>query len=449
MVKDRSASPIHIVFAADAGYVPWAGVMLASVLRFDHGARLHVHALADGVRAVPLRPLAAMVKAAGARFSVHDAGPLCAAQADRLRRGDYISRATYARFFLGDLLPAAVSRAIYLDVDTLCRASLRDLWDFDLAGAVAAVVRDAASVPDAVGYLAGMASETRARHARRLDLPADATYFNAGIMLIDVGQWRAAEIGQLALQWIAANPDRAELADQDGLNRVLHGRVVRLDDAWNVLAQWAWQEPADSVKILHFAGPDKPWQADYTAHGGAEWRAVKAASPFRDVPLVEPKASATATPPPDEGARRLRVRGVSGTSGCMAGEAIGTVRLARLPSGRSGVAIGLREAALPPGAYTLELVMAEITDRAGNAAADRKWMRFEVCAGIRSLAALELDVMPGTALCEMPVTLAFVLAGPARMLTCWLATSGGVGAKLRVDITLTRLADAWRTALAG
>jgi hypothetical protein len=310
-------------------------------------------------------------------------------------------------------------------------------------------VRDTATVSDAVGYIALAARELRARNARRLELPPDDSYFNAGIMLIDVGRWRAADIGRLALQWTAANPDRAELSDQDGLNRVLYGRVVRLDDAWNVLAQWAWQEPADGVKILHFAGPDKPWQADYTAHGSGEWRAVKAASPFRDVPLVEPEASAAATPPPDEGARRLRVRGVSGTSGCMAGEAIGTVRLARLPSGRSGVTIGLRETALPPGSYTLALVMAEITDKSASAAEYRKWMRFEVCAGTRSLATLELDVVAGMALREMPVSVGFVLLGPARMLTCWLAASGGVGAKLRADMTLTRLPDAWRTALAG
>ncbi len=439
------------MFAADAGFLAWAGVMLASALRFDHGARLHIHMLADGVDPGAVAPLAAMATGAGALFSVHDVGHRCAARAAGLPLGAHLSRATYARFFLGDLLPAEVARVIYLDVDVLCRAPLRNLWSFDLGGAVAGVALDCATRGDAVGYLAHLARAAQSRNARRLGLPEDGRYFNAGVMLIDLGLWREERVGERALAWTAAQGDRVDQADQDGLNVILRGRVAWLDDGWNVLSQWTWQEPCERVKILHFAGPDKPWHADYTGYGNAAWQAAKAASPFRDAPLVMLGPSGTpggtARVAANDGVRCLRVRGVSGQ---VEGDIVGNVGIAHRIAGRSGVCVYRREATLPPGAYTIMFVMGLIADASGEpAAGERKRVRFEITASDRSLATLELDVAPGTALRHMPVTLGFVLPGPARILGCWLSTWAGARAELLMDITLTRQPDAWVAALAG
>jgi lipopolysaccharide biosynthesis glycosyltransferase len=71
-----------------------------------------------------------------------------------------------------------------------------------------------------------------------------------------------------------------QYADQDALNCVLRGRFAMLDDGWNRLSRWCKEDPGPDAKILHFAGPEKPWHADYRGIGSTEWRAVHAASPF-------------------------------------------------------------------------------------------------------------------------------------------------------------------------
>ena len=67
---------------------------------------------------------------------------------------------------------------IYLDADTLVVASIRALWDLPLQGApVAAVsnVTEAAMQP----------------HLAALGFVEPASYFNAGVLLIDLDRWRS------------------------------------------------------------------------------------------------------------------------------------------------------------------------------------------------------------------------------------------------------------------
>jgi lipopolysaccharide biosynthesis glycosyltransferase len=423
--------PIHVVFSADAGYAAWAGVMVGSVLRFDHGAALHLHMLADRVDPAALRRIAAMAAAKGALLSVYHVGRLLAVAAARLPSCLHLSRATYARLFAADLLPHSVERAIYLDVDVLCRGALGALWAVDLGDAVAAAARDQESPLDPVGDLAAISRAGRDVHARRLALPEDGDYFNAGIMLIHLGRWRDAGIGPASVWWTATHPNLVKVADQDALNCVLRGRVIWLDGCWNVQAILLWQEPGDDVRMLHFAGPDKPWHAAYQGYGAAEWRAVLAASPFHDTPLADGPAS---------DARALLIRGVSA-----AVETTGIVAL--LPAhftAEQTVVLRRPEAALPPGAYTVMVPMEVIADEAARPApSGGKRARFEVCVMTRSLATLDVEVLPGMRLRAVPVTLGFVLAGPVRFLTCRLSVSDGVCAESTLRVVLTRLPDGW------
>lgn len=454
-VRAMPRSPIRILCSADAAYAPWVGVMLASVLRFEHGAALHIHLLSDGIDAPTLRRLAAMAQDRHAGFSVHDAAPLLAARPDRRALATHVSRATYGRLHCADLLPPEADRVVHLDVDTLCRGTLRELWEIDLGDAPAAAVRDCAIGVDPVGDLAAAARMERDQHADRLRLPRDGSYFNAGVMLIDMARWRAEGIGTAAAAWTEANRQVGVLEDQDGLNCVLHGRIVWLDDRWNWLAGWAWREPTDDIRIVHYAGPDKPWHAGYQGKGAAEWLAAKAASPFRDAPLAngEPHVAwgftgRTYSPSllatqGDALCLRLRPTGGARTETLDGAEVIGN------DPDRSDVFVFGPHVGLPPGAYMVALHLALLQDVAPSDTGARKLIRFQIghLHGTRTIAMLEFAVPPHVALRDMPVTLDFVLPGPALDIECWLQASPGVCAKLRADIVITRKRDRWRRAL--
>ena len=69
---------------------------------------------------------------------------------------------------------------------------------------------------------------------RLLKLPAEAAYFNSGVLLINLDGWRSRDLGREILDWIAANPDKITLADQDAINAVLWQAITPLPDCWNL-----------------------------------------------------------------------------------------------------------------------------------------------------------------------------------------------------------------------
>ncbi len=433
---------IEVLCAADAGYAAWVGVMLASLLRFDHRVRLHL--LADGIGAAALDRIAKV----GAEVVVHDVAALLDAHAAELPLAQHLSRAAYARIFFADILPAAVSRVIYLDPDILCRFPLAELWAFDLDGAVAAAARDCAIGEDEWGDLAACARMARDRHAHRLGLPEDGGYFNTGVMLIDVARWREERIGPRTAAWIRANPGLVQLADQDALNCVLRGRVARLPDGWNWLAAWAWREPGADIRIVHFAGPDKPWHADYAGHAAAEWRRVKAASPFRGLRLLRRDGSAMPA------VRRLaahlrrgdtRVRRRLFPTPSAKIETQDAIELFCNDPDRAEVYVNGPYLKLPPGAYDAEFLLWLLQDLPGEGADQRKFVRFEISllGSHKSIARLEIDVPPGAVLRRMPVSLSFVLPGPVHDLECYVYASADVRSEVRSVVQITRRMTAW------
>jgi lipopolysaccharide biosynthesis glycosyltransferase len=157
----------------------------------------------------------------------------------------------YARFACGTILPPSCRRAIYLDVDITVVADVGELHEMDMNGApIGAVV----------------------------DTCGNETYFNSGVLLMDLGQFRSRYEGELFD--MQKNMPSAKYPDQDVLNKVFHGKWYGLDPSWNFRSYWRWVFPDEvhcshdfcpfglyggwsrPARIIHFACPEKPWQAE-------------------------------------------------------------------------------------------------------------------------------------------------------------------------------------------
>ena len=161
---------------------------------------------------------------------------------------------TYFKLFLTELLPADITRAVWLDCDLLVLDDLSVLWDTDLRGFAAAAVQDKL-VPRA---------SSRGGIARRAEvgISDDAKYFNAGVMLIDLPRWRAERVTARALDHLTRRWKSVVFWDQEGLNVALTGRWLELDAKWNYnVSLPSNRRRADEPVpgILHFAGMLKPW----------------------------------------------------------------------------------------------------------------------------------------------------------------------------------------------
>ena len=160
---------------------------------------------------------------------------------------------TYFKLFLTDLLPADVTRAVWLDCDVLVRGDLGELWKTELAGCDAAAVQDQL-VPLASSF-GGIA-----RH-RELGI-SDSRYFNAGVMVIDLVAWRNQRVTARALEYLKRSWKSVVFWDQEGLNVALAGRWSELPAKWNHNVSLPFNRTRALHRppsILHFAGMLKPW----------------------------------------------------------------------------------------------------------------------------------------------------------------------------------------------
>ena len=244
---------IHCAFASSESYWQHLGVAITSMLAASPSRSFDVHIVHDGVGAENLAKMEGAVAIPGrvqVSFHKFDSAPY-----RHFRLHEHLTLVTYFRLFLGEILPAEIDRVLFIDADVVVLDDVGPLWDTDLEGKLVA------AAPDPFG------SENE-----RLGLPPDYTYFNSGVLLIDLGGWRATGIFPDFMHYIEVNHERAHYLDQDALNGVLFERVKYLDYRWNFQARTGAEHVAKlgydrqgfaalrkRPGIVHFTSSRKPW----------------------------------------------------------------------------------------------------------------------------------------------------------------------------------------------
>lgn len=162
---------------------------------------------------------------------------------------DYLTKETYYRIAIPRLLPSHVTKAIYLDCDMIVEQDIAKLWRTDLGKYWLAAV-DTSDLWDAKG---------RRRRTRRIELPADSPYFNAGVLYINIKQWRKHQVMEQLIAFIAHPPHPLKYMDQDALNAVVHRKWIKLHPKWNCTTRRLREKPPKKAAIIHFTGRRKPW----------------------------------------------------------------------------------------------------------------------------------------------------------------------------------------------
>jgi lipopolysaccharide biosynthesis glycosyltransferase len=185
---------------------------------------------------------------------------------------DQLSRTTYARQDMGDLLPANLDRVIYLDSDMLVLSDLVDLWEVDVGGYALLATRHWV-IPTVSSRLTGVNSTWSI-----LDIDPDAPYFDAALLVVDLMQWRQLCLTQKMMDYLRAYSHTLKSPNQDVMNAVIAGHWNALEADWNVSVPLLRnpeyisgsvrsvlgldpQALRKTGRILHFWGPRKPWNA--------------------------------------------------------------------------------------------------------------------------------------------------------------------------------------------
>ena len=252
---------INIVLASDNNYAQHVAVVVASVV-CKTKEKVNIHLLSDGISKERLALIAETARALGSTLSVYDMSSYeCF---DNLFTSGHISKAAYFRLDIANILPKAVTKIIYMDVDLLVLQDISKLWHYDMQG------KPLAAVPD-YGIMASKRLMKQKHEV--IGLPLDSLYFNSGVVIMDLEQWRKHDYAKQVIELAAVG--NLPHHDQDALNKVFLGNWTALPMKWNVippvfnlfskilfnsnLCKNAIAARKDKA-ILHFAGRYKPWE---------------------------------------------------------------------------------------------------------------------------------------------------------------------------------------------
>ncbi len=188
----------------------------------------------------------------------------------RLKAKEHITTETFYRFLILDILKK-YPKVVYLDSDMIIRKDVAELYRIELGDTLIAAAMD----PDFIGQYNGANCETRTYCENILKLKDPYTYFQAGVLVLNVAELnKVITVEQL---FDMSDTGIYKYSDQDILNIVCENRVTYLDMSWNLLTDcdhYRWNHvikyaPVSVLEeyekarkhpyIVHYAGFLKPW----------------------------------------------------------------------------------------------------------------------------------------------------------------------------------------------
>ena len=170
----------------------------------------------------------------------------------------HLTAASLLRLRLPSVLDG-IDRVIYLDCDLVVLNDITTLYDTDLLDFPLAACLDfwlTGAPPFAPpGWDVG---EWHKFLTEVVSLADWKTYFNAGVLVMDLNRFRNTGLVHAAEEFLEQTNYTTPFVDQEALNHVIDGAFVRLDSRWNVLAALGHSNPW----IIHYAGPNKPWSCE-------------------------------------------------------------------------------------------------------------------------------------------------------------------------------------------
>lgn len=159
-------------------------------------------------------------------------------------KSSHLSKEALFRLLIPKLIKSH-EKIIYLDVDTMVRDSLEDLFNINLKNFPFA----------AVPWF-----EIHVSKLKEINMKIDQNYFNSGVMLLNLQNSNLHEIFEKAINIFNEEPHKKfAFADQDILNSLVQGKFKSISEMYNYTSSTTKKMSYNrKVKIVHFAGKDKP-----------------------------------------------------------------------------------------------------------------------------------------------------------------------------------------------
>lgn len=254
---------IHILLAITDSYAAYCAVTLVSLFENNKGNDFCIHIICADLSEANKNKLKRLFEKYGQEIDIikPDLQRLqtIVDVKDKMPSKYHIS--IFYRLFAADWLPKDIKRVIYMDCDLIVTGNLKPLWEEDMDESVS---------------LCATHDFVRIKDYHRLKIRKEEhTYFNSGVLLINLEYWRRQKVRLQCVRYLSTYPECILFPDQDALNVVSVGKVKDLHPKYNTMSPFFYKEEYLSVRvwyddmpaiceaiklpvIVHFAG-EKPW----------------------------------------------------------------------------------------------------------------------------------------------------------------------------------------------
>lgn len=230
---------MNIAFLIDDNYSEQLAVTLASILKNDkHNTRFNVYVLDTGISEGNKAKISELKGNYEITFI-----PVEKSLFENFPTVYHLKNLNYARILLPSLVDC--EKILFLDCDLLVLDDLTELYSTDFENNYACAVRERLSDESYIK-----------NQIKKLGIK---TYFNAGVMLLNLEKMRENDIANKSMRFAQEHPEKILLLDQCVLNHVFQDKVKFVDKKWNYQYKLNVSKKMKNLAIIHFVGKEKPF----------------------------------------------------------------------------------------------------------------------------------------------------------------------------------------------
>lgn len=280
------ANNVAIAVAANDYFIPYCATFLKSMAEHSNSDKNYdILLLSQDVSDINVKNVKKMLSA-WKNISLRVLDPSVLIDQYTFHIEGHFSKETYYRLVLPELLPN-YDKVLYLDSDMIAMDDVAKIYDEDIDGYLLAACHDA----DTAGLYNGYRKDKKEYTDKILKLKEPYQYFQAGVLLLNLKEFRKRYTTKQVLDFAVS--EKWQLLDQDILNKLCEGAVKYIDMSWNVMVDFAgirinqiialaprwlnemYQEARKNPKIIHYAGPQKPWFEPEMDFGMQFWECAR------------------------------------------------------------------------------------------------------------------------------------------------------------------------------
>lgn len=209
---------IDVLYQFNEKYAPYAGASITSLFENNkHIDIIRIFVLGEALSADSVEKLRNLVSQYKREILFPDTG-IVISKMKAMNLPSY--RGSYAaniRLFLTDILDNSVERILYLDADTIIQDKLDKLINFNMKTYPIAMALDSLVI----------------NHKKDIGLNKDDYYFNSGVILFEMSNWRNQKCTENIVKHICTSRSYYPAPDQDLLNIVCNNNILRLPPQYN------------------------------------------------------------------------------------------------------------------------------------------------------------------------------------------------------------------------